>query len=109
MGPHHEQVCPVCRQTYGAGHLVCPEDGARLRRYLVGRIVHGRNVEALLDVGPAGLIYRARNVGLDREEALEALDPLVGVEQIERFRREMQARARLRTLCLPRLHEVALR
>lgn len=109
MGPHHEQVCPVCRQTFGAGHLVCPDDGARLRRYLVGRIVHGRTVEALLDVGPAGLIYRARNVGLDREEALEALDPLVGVEQIERFRREMQARARLRTLGLPRLYEIALR
>ena len=59
--------------------------------------IPGYRIEAVLGRGATGVVYRARQVSVDREVALKVLHPeLVGAKGAEhRLQREARATARL--------------
>lgn len=80
------------------GSVLPPED-ASAPDPLVGALVAGRFlVEAPIAVGGSGRIYRAHQVGLDRDVALKVLHPHLALDptQHARFHREALAASRLR-------------
>ena len=76
------------------------EDEARSRPVdpLVGEIVADRYlIRGMLDQGGMGLVYRAVQLGLERQVALKLLDPSVASDQrqVDRFHREAVSASRL--------------
>ena len=71
----------------------------------------GYEVMEVLGEGGMGVVYKARQVGLDRLVALKRLRPeiLVGVDSVARFRREATAAARLRHTHIVPIFDVGLR
>jgi Protein kinase domain len=102
-------VCPNCGGTMGAGLTACPKCGAvmtgggdaeqaeRIRQRLQDAIGDGYRLLELLGRGGMGIVFRAREMALDREVALKvlALDPLLSPDAFARFEREAKMAARL--------------
>ncbi len=105
--PEPERRCAKCGAAYGGEVLFCPADGtplasrplgAELKRF-VGRTLHGEFLlEALVGVGAMASVFRARQLGLERDVAVKLMhgeltrNPVL----VARFRREARAAARLR-------------
>ena len=102
------RVCPVCkRPSQTPGEQFCPHDGAiyihaadLLRAQsdpLIGRRIENFAIVARLGEGGMGTVYRALQIGMDREVALKVLrsDLAHDGRVVQRFHQEARAAARL--------------
>jgi hypothetical protein len=103
-------VCTQCGYTVGDPLHPCPKCGAtvsgggplaaqneRMRARLQESIGDSYRLLELLGRGGMGIVYRAREVALDRDVALKvlALDPILAPDAYSRFEREAKLAARL--------------
>ncbi len=102
-------VCPNCGSTMGTAVTACAKCGAvisgggdaeqaeKIRQRLQDAIGDGYRLLELLGRGGMGIVFRAREVALDREVALKvlALDPILSPDAFARFEREAKMAARL--------------
>jgi len=103
-------VCAQCGATVGDPLHPCPKCGAtisgggspaaqneRMRARLQESVGEGYKLLELLGRGGMGIVYRAREVALDRDVALKvlALDPVLAPDAYMRFEREAKLAARL--------------
>lgn len=107
LGPQ-SLVCAVCkRPSQTEGELFCPHDGAILIDPselpnaqidpLIGRRIESFAIVARLGEGGMGTVYRALQIGMDREVALKILrsDLAHDGKVVARFHQEARAAARL--------------
>lgn len=75
---------------------------------LIGKLVGGYQIESEIARGGMGVVYRAKQPGLDRTVALKLISTgrLAGVEERQRFRIEAEATAGLQHPCIIPIHEV---
>ena len=89
----------ISGDTTLAGDITSPpaEQSEKLRARLQEAIGDGYRLVELLGRGGMGIVFRAREVALDREVALKvlALDPLLAPDAYDRFEREAKLAARL--------------
>jgi tetratricopeptide (TPR) repeat protein len=99
-------ICPRC--LFEA--LIAPDDEAARSplELLEGTELGNYTVLGLVGSGGMGVVYRARQKGLDRVVALKILNPrgTAGREEVERFFREARAAARLQHPNIVAIHEV---
>ncbi|MBA4072292.1 MAG: hypothetical protein C0497_10725 [Gemmatimonas sp.] len=103
-------TCPQCGVSLDALTTACARCGAvvtggghdgeraeRVRQRLQAQIGDAYQLGALIGRGGMGIVFRAREVALDREVALKVLafDPLLNPEAFTRFEREARLAARL--------------
>jgi len=103
-------VCAQCGSTVGDPLHPCPKCGAtisgggsltaqneRMRARLQESVGDGYRLLELLGRGGMGIVYRAREIALDRDVALKvlALDPILAPDAYTRFEREAKLAARL--------------
>ena len=88
--------CPKCGATVSGGGPVAAQN-ERMRARLQESIGDGYKLVELLGRGGMGIVYRAREVALDRDVALKvlALDPILAPDAYTRFEREAKLAARL--------------
>lgn len=87
-------TCPKCGTTLGGAS---PEHIERMRVRLQEAVGDGYRLLELLGRGGMGIVFRAKEVSLDREVALKvlALDPILAPDAYTRFEREARLAARL--------------
>ena len=103
-------VCSSCGATVGMAMTSCPHCGAalaapgsaqeqseRMRTRLQEQVGDGYKLLELLGRGGMGIVFRAREVALDRDVALKILtiDPVLAPDAYTRFEREAKLAARL--------------
>ena len=101
-------VCPTCGEPIAAGGSVCPRctGGAPKEEQDTAELIRTRLQDAigstyelleLVGRGGMGIVFRAREVALEREVALKVLtlDPILAPEAFTRFEREAKLAARL--------------
>jgi serine/threonine-protein kinase len=103
-------ICPQCGATLDAVTTSCGRCGAvitgggaggereeRLRQRLQAQIGGAYQLGPMIGRGGMGIVFRAREVALDREVALKVLafDPVLNPEAFTRFEREARLAARL--------------
>ncbi len=102
-------ACTRCGTTIASGSTACPRCGAaitgshpgehaeRIRLRLQESIGDAYRLVELLGRGGMGIVFRARELALDREVALKVLtlDPMLSPEAYARFEREAKLAARL--------------
>ncbi len=103
-------TCPQCGVTLDALTTACARCGAvitggghdgeraeRLRQRLQAQVGGAYQLSALIGRGGMGIVFRAKEVALDREVALKVLafDALLNPEAFTRFEREARLAARL--------------
>jgi eukaryotic-like serine/threonine-protein kinase len=105
--PEPERRCAKCGAAYGGDVLFCPADGtpltsrpvgAELERF-VGKTLRGEfAIEALVGVGAMASVFRARQLGVERDVAVKVMHPELTRNPVlvARFRREARAAARIR-------------
>src|SRR5687767_15066402 len=105
--PEPERRCAKCGAAYGGDVLFCPADGtplasrplgADLERLLGQTLGEEFVLEALIGVGAMASVFRARQLGVERDVAVKIMhaDLAQNAELIARFRREARAAARIR-------------
>ena len=99
-----EAYCSACNQSYPAGTLTCPNDGARLIKLaaehdtLIGRVLDERyEIRAPLGKGGMGTVYRGWQLSVDREVAIKVIHPKLSNDRsaVKRFLREARLASRL--------------
>jgi eukaryotic-like serine/threonine-protein kinase len=100
--PDIREICPVCTPGIQAGSSPTVEDPTRsaVAELKPGEELAGFKIIRPLNRGGMGVVYKARQVGLNRLVALKVVAPerLGGAdheEYLERFRREVRAAALL--------------
>src|SRR5579863_8997001 len=102
-------ACTRCGATVASGSSACPRCGSaitgsqpaeqaeRIRLRIQESIGDAYRLVELLGRGGMGIVFRAREVALDREVALKVLtlDPMLSPEAYTRFEREAKLAARL--------------
>jgi Protein kinase domain len=102
-------ACTRCGATVASGSAACPRCGSaitgshpaeqaeRIRLRIQESIGDAYRLVELLGRGGMGIVFRAREVALDREVALKVLtlDPMLSPEAYARFEREAKLAARL--------------
>jgi len=103
-------TCPQCGVSLDVLTTACSRCGAavtgggpdgeraeRVRQRLQGQVGGAYQLGALIGRGGMGIVFRAREVALDREVALKVLafDPVLNPEAFVRFEREARLAARL--------------
>jgi eukaryotic-like serine/threonine-protein kinase len=110
------KICPSCMRRYTEETLeACPEDGATLRSValegegsLEGRVLEGRwLVEERIGEGGMGVVYRARQLNMERRVAIKTLHAELarGGEYMERFLREAEIASRISHPHLVAIHD----
>ena len=101
-------VCASCGSTVASATASCPKCGTtlagsspehveKMRARLQEAVGDGYKLLELLGRGGMGIVFRAKEVSLDREVALKvlALDPILAPDAYTRFEREARLAARL--------------
>jgi serine/threonine-protein kinase len=89
--------CESCGTGSGGGDATSTDQLDQIRARLQASIGEGYELLDLLGRGGMGIVFRAREIALDREVALKvlALDPVLAPDAYARFEREAKLAARL--------------
>ncbi len=100
---HEEELRSFFRNHHWFGESPAPENSS-----LIGTQVGPYQIEAEIARGGMGVVYRARQQGLERPVALKLISTgvLAGTEERRRFRIEAEAAARLHHPGIIAIHEI---
>ena len=93
--------CPKCGVEYPDATTLCPADGIALERdpdSLVGATLAGKyRIDARLNEGGMGTVYRGTHVLMDKTVAIKVLRPSLAADEkiVARFSREARAASRI--------------
>ena len=93
--------CPKCGVEYPDATTLCPADGVALEKdadSLVGTTLAGKyRVDARLNEGGMGTVYRGTHVLMDKTVAIKVLRPSLAADEkiVARFSREARAASRI--------------
>src|ERR1043166_1259428 len=95
------KTCPKCGVEYPDATTLCPADGVALEKdpdSLVGTTLAGKyRIDARLNEGGMGTVYRGTHVLMDKTVAIKVLRPSLAADEkiVERFSREARAASRI--------------
>lgn len=95
------KTCPKCGVEYPETTTLCPADGVALEKdpdSLVGATLAGKyRVDARLNEGGMGTVYRGTHVLMDKTVAIKVLRPSLAADEkiVARFSREARAASRI--------------
>jgi eukaryotic-like serine/threonine-protein kinase len=97
------KYCPKCQRQYAISQSICQDDGAALLIKdlygLSGRTINDKyRIESLLTIGGMSAVYRARQIGVERQVAFKILLPNLAVNDqnmLTLFEREARTAGRL--------------
>ena len=95
------KTCPKCGVEYPDATTLCPSDGAALEKdpdSLVGTTLSGKyRIDARLNEGGMGTVYRGTHVLMDKTVAIKVLRPSLAADEkiVARFSREARAASRI--------------
>jgi hypothetical protein len=92
--PRVADQCETCGLVHQAGAARCAECAGRLVQACLPERLNEFQVQRLIGAGGMGVVYVARDRGLNRAVALKTL-PHVSADRVRRLRREAQAMASL--------------
>jgi len=93
--------CPKCGVDYPDATTLCPSDGEALEKdpdSLVGTTLSGKyRIDARLNEGGMGTVYRGTHVLMDKTVAIKVLRPSLAADEkiVARFSREARAASRI--------------
>ena len=93
--------CPKCGVEYSDATTLCPADGVALETTddaLIGKILAGKyRIDARLNAGGMGSVYKATHVLMDKTVAIKVLRPSLAADEkiVARFSREARAASRI--------------
>jgi serine/threonine protein kinase len=93
--------CPKCGVEYPETTTLCPADGVALERdgdSLIGTTLAGKyRIDARLNEGGMGTVYRGTHVLMDKTVAVKVLRPSLAADEkiVARFSREARAASRI--------------
>jgi serine/threonine protein kinase len=93
--------CPRCGREYENANTLCPADGTVLEKTddaLLGQTLADKyRIEALINEGGMGAVYRATHVLMDKTVAIKVLHPALAADDkiVARFSREAKAASRI--------------
>lgn len=93
--------CPKCGVEYPDATTLCPSDGSALEKdpdSLVGTTLAGKyRIDARLNEGGMGTVYRGTHVLMDKTVAIKVLRPSLAADEkiVARFSREARAASRI--------------
>ncbi len=93
--------CPKCGVEYPDATTLCPADGVALEKdpdSLVGTTLSGKyRIDARLNEGGMGTVYRGTHVLMDKTVAIKVLRPSLAADEkiVARFSREARAASRI--------------
>ena len=93
--------CPKCGDEYPDATTLCPSDGSALEKdpdSLVGTTLSGKyRIDARLNEGGMGTVYRGTHVLMDKTVAIKVLRPSLAADEkiVARFSREARAASRI--------------
>ena len=109
-----QRRCSSCGESYAEGVIFCPRDGSALLARSIdsgpdpylGQTLHGEfRVDALIGAGAVGRVYRAHQLGVERNVALKIMHRDLAANAGLRARFEREARI-AGSLCHPNLVNV---
>src|ERR1041385_3211358 len=95
------KTCPKCGAEYPDATTLCPADGEALEKdpdSLVGVTLAGKyRIDARLNEGGMGTVYRGTHVLMDKTVAIKVLRPSLAADEkiVARFSREARAASRI--------------
>ncbi len=95
------KTCPKCGVEYPDATTLCPSDGSALEKdpdALVGTTLSGKyRIDARLNEGGMGTVYRGTHVLMDKTVAIKVLRPSLAADEkiVARFSREARAASRI--------------
>ena len=95
------KTCPKCGVEYPDATTLCPSDGSALEKdpdSLVGTTLSGKyRIDARLNEGGMGTVYRGTHVLMDKTVAIKVLRPSLAADEkiVARFSREARAASRI--------------
>jgi serine/threonine-protein kinase len=95
------KTCPKCGVEYPDATTLCPNDGVALEKdpdSLVGTTLAGKyRIDARLNEGGMGTVYRGCHVLMDKTVAIKVLRPSLAADEkiVARFSREARAASRI--------------
>ena len=95
------KTCPKCGVDYPDATTLCPADGEALEKdpdALVGTTLAGKyRIDARLNEGGMGTVYRGTHVLMDKTVAIKVLRPSLAADEkiVARFSREARAASRI--------------
>lgn len=95
------KTCPKCGVEYPDTTTLCPADGIALEKdpdALVGTTLAGKyRIDARLNAGGMGTVYRGTHVLMDKTVAIKVLRPSLAADEkiVARFSREARAASRI--------------
>jgi eukaryotic-like serine/threonine-protein kinase len=93
--------CPKCGVEYPEATTLCPADGVALEKEgdsLIGTTLAGKyRIDARLNEGGMGTVYRGTHVLMDKTVAIKVLRPSLAADEkiVARFSREARAASRI--------------
>jgi serine/threonine protein kinase len=93
--------CPKCGVEYPDSNTLCPVDGVALEKdgdSLIGTTLAGKyRIDARLNEGGMGTVYRGTHVLMDKTVAIKVLRPSLAADEkiVARFSREARAASRI--------------
>ena len=93
--------CPKCGVEYPDANTLCPADGIALETSedsLIGKTLAGKyRIDARLNEGGMGTVYRATHVLMEKTVAIKVLRPSLAADEkiVARFSREARAASRI--------------
>jgi hypothetical protein len=107
--PEHNAVqCRACGVVEAGYVRECPQCGTEMRESLLPLVLGGKfRVERHIGTGGMGIVYRGRDLSLQRQVALKTL-PRISPEETARLRREARAMASLHHPSLAMIYSTEL-